>query len=175
MAWDLALYNTKDGSDLQLIGKDFSIFYGWENFIYMGLFGGNIEMSTKGDRVVTEQAFDYWGNRFLFPNDEGIQFNSTTERVLKTTALNSSGRLKINEALKFDLRFMSTLADISTDVQIVSDDRVRMTVLVKQPDNLQAKEFIFLWDATKQELINDPSYRVRNGDFDTNDFTNDFY
>lgn len=174
MAWDLALYNVKGGTDTQLVGKDLAIYYGWENMVYLGLFGGNIEASTK-PRVGSEQMFDYWANGFLWPNDESIQFNSLTEKTLKTVALNSGGRKKIEEAIKSDLKFMSDFAEVTVNIQIISDDKVSMEVFVQEPDNLQAKEFIFIWDATRSEVIGTPTYSPRTGDFDMSDFNNDFF
>jgi hypothetical protein len=89
----------------------------------------------------------------LLSNDIEFQFNSTTEKTLDITALDSGGRIEIEEAVKKDLEFMSSLAKVGVDVSIISDNRVQIDVILTEPDNLTEKNFQFIWDATKSELI----------------------
>jgi hypothetical protein len=97
--------------------------------------------------------------------------NSETERVLMEVALNSAGRIKIQQAVEKDLKFMEAFAIVKVSVTIEGIDRVNITIKVKEPDNLkgrssdQFRAFIFIWDATKKEL----------GDFSISDFNDDFF
>lgn len=150
---DLEVIENGDGGDLIKNLNDMSVIYGLENFVYLALFGGNVEMDTPTSRIATQQAFDFWGNSLLMPNDSSIQFNSKTERALNTIALSSSGRKLIEQAVKDDLQFMSDFANVQVNVSITGVDQVEIKVKLQQPNNLQKQEFIFIWDATKQELI----------------------
>ncbi|KKM20617.1 hypothetical protein LCGC14_1643660 [marine sediment metagenome] len=148
---DLEVIESGNGGDLVQKGNDLSQIFGFQNMPYLALFGGNVEASTPVERIPSEQAFDWWGN-FLLSNKPEVQFNSLTERTLNNVAVNSSGRLEIENAVKKDLEFMSTFAEVSVDVSIVSTDRVRILITVLEPENLDPKEFQFIWDFTKQEL-----------------------
>lgn len=168
---DVAVLNTLNGGDIQVIGNDLASQNGWGNMVFLGLFGGNIDAVTDNNRVATQEANDFWGNTVLFPQDSDKQFNSTTEKTLKTVALNSSGRVKIEQAVKNDLAFMQSFANITVLVKIVSDDRIEIGIKVEEPENLngrlpdQYRQFVLIWDATKQEI----------GDFRILDFNDDFF
>lgn len=144
---DLALIETGNGGDIVFRNKDLAMVFGFENMPYMALFGGNPNYPTTPLKD-SEQAFDWWGNRLLFPNDESKQFNSLTEQKLKTVALNSSGRIQIEESVKQDLKFMSDFANLKVSVSIISDDKVLIELQIVRPDNLQKTTFIYIWDKT---------------------------
>lgn len=150
---DLEIIETGNGGDLVKKPKDVSVVEGFENMIYLALFGGNVEASTPTERIESEQAFDFWGNTLLMGTDAKIQFNSLTERTLGQVALNSSGRMLIEQAVKKDLSFMADFAVVKVVVKIISVDRIAIGVQITQPDNLQRKEFIYIWDATQAELL----------------------
>jgi len=170
---DLALYETGNGGDIQLKGRDMAIYYGWENMVYLALFGGNPGFPSNGPKLQNEQAFDYWANELFWPNDESRQFNSLTEKRLQEVSLTSAGRILIEQDIISDLKFMASFAEVSVSVEIISDTRIRMNILVKQPDNLQDKAFVFIWDSTKMELVsdvNDYTAKPVDGDHSENDF-----
>ena len=150
---DLEIIETGDGGDVVTKAKDLSIIFGFENFVYLAMFGGNIESSTPSIRIPSEQAFDFWANNLLMPGDSSIQFNSQTERILKSNALTSSSRLIIQQAVERDLAFMKDFATVNVVVQILATDKLLIACRILQPDNLQTQDFIFIWDASKQELI----------------------
>lgn len=156
---DIKLYETGNGGSVQILGKDLAIYQGWENMIYIALFGGNME-STPAKRQLNEQALDFWGNTFL-KNIPELQYNSRTERTLAEVSINSQGRILIREAANADLEFMRQFADISVEVELTDIDKVRIAVTIKEPDNNQAKDFIYLWDGTKADfeglVINQPT------------------
>lgn len=155
---DLELIETGGGGDLLKKGNDLSMIFGFENMPYLALFGGNVESSTPSKRVANEQDFSWWGNALLFPNTPETQFNSLTERTLHQVALTSAGRLVIEDAIKKDLEFMRPFAIVKVDTAIIATDHIRIAITIQQPDNLEAKEFIFLWDSTRAELTG-ASYR----------------
>lgn len=149
---DLLIKETGDGGDFVRSKNDFKMIDGFQNMAYLAMFGGNTQASTPTQRIESQQAFDWWGNNLLMPNDQGLQFNSETERVLNKTPLNSSGRLLIEDAVRNDLKFMKEFGTVAVAVSIISDNRVAIGVQVGEPDNVQKREFIFLWDATLKEL-----------------------
>lgn len=150
---DLELKDIGNGGELIRTAKDLSVISGFENMPYLAMFGGNTEASTPVTRQEDEQAFDWWANSLLFPNDESIQMNSLTERTLRQVPLTSSGRKIIEEAVKKDLDFMKDFAKVSVDVSIPATDRAQINIKVVRLDNLQDRSFVYIWDATNNELI----------------------
>jgi len=150
---DLVIYETGNGGDVVLKGNDFDLTEGLTNMPYLGWFGGNPGASTIGNEIDTEQRLDWWGNSLIFNNNKNIQFNSLLEDALNNTALDSEGRIIIEEIAKQDLKFLNTFAEVEVDASILSDNRISINVKLTEPDNLQEKEFQFIWDETKKELI----------------------
>lgn len=149
---DLRLIESGNGGDLVKKPKDLEVISGFENMIYLALFGGNPGYSTPITRLENEQAFDWWGNSIFFPNNPGLQFNSFTENVLNTVSLTSSGRIQIENAVKSDLSFMNEFAGVTIDVSIPETDKVIISISVQEPDNIDERRFVYLWDATRLEL-----------------------
>lgn len=151
---DLSIYETGSGGDLILKGANLETTESLWNMPYLALFGGNVEQSTPNIVNENEQQFDWWGNNLLIPNEPNLQYNSLTEKTLNETALNSSGRLKIKQSVKKDLAFMSDFADIEVTVSLLSVDRVEIKILMTEPATQNIREYVYLWDATKNEVIN---------------------
>tara|TARA_R110002051_G_scaffold162219_4_gene233740 strand:+ start:3956 stop:4414 length:459 start_codon:yes stop_codon:yes gene_type:complete len=148
---DLKLIETGNGGDLVFNGTDIEVVQGFQNMPYIGLFGGNPVQSTQTINP-SEERFDFWGNDLFFVNDESIQFNSSFERALSNTALNSTGRLALEQAAERDLNFMSDFANISIDAVIESVDRFKINITLREPDQLESNEFVYIWDNTKMDL-----------------------
>ena len=148
---DLKLIETFDGGDLVLNGNDLQVIDGFQNMIYLALFGGNIEQSTKQYNE-NEERFDYWANSLLMLDSPDIQYNSETERTLNEVALNSRGRLLIEQSVKKDLEFMQDFGNIDVNVSIIQSDRVKINVIIKEPNELNSNEFNYIWGATENEL-----------------------
>ena len=144
--------NSGNGGDLVKTDKDIVTIEGLQNMPYIALFGGNVQASTPTERLESELAFDWWGNNLLHPNELAAQFNSETERRLLEVSLNSAGRIQIEEAIRKDLEFMSEFSTVEVSASIISTDRIEILVRIQEPDNLEGNAFIFLWDATNQEL-----------------------
>lgn len=153
---DLRLVEIGDGGDFVVKGKDLEIIFGFQNMPYLGLFGGNIEADT-GIVNSGEQRFDWWGNSLLLSNQPTIQFNSKTERLLNNVSVTSAGRLEVEQTVIEDLKFLEEFATVDVEVLIISTDRISIEIRIQEPSNLESNEFIFIWDATKQELSAPPS------------------
>lgn len=149
---DVKVIETGNGGDLTKNGNDLAMVFSFENMVYLALFGGNKEAVTPQKRISSEQAFDYWANSLLFPEDTALQFNSITEKTLETTALTSVGRLTIEDAVKADLEFMAAFAEVSVSSQIVSSDRIDISVKVNEPGNLTERRFIYIWENGKLNI-----------------------
>lgn len=149
---DLELVETLNGGDIIKTSKDVKVIEGFQNMPYLGMFGGNFEASTPKKRLATEQDFSWWGNNLFAPNNQAQWMNSQTERVLHNVALNSSGRQLIINAIKKDLEFMRSFCEIAVDVKIPATDVVLFAIRIRKPDNLQERDFIYIWDKTMSEL-----------------------
>lgn len=160
--FDLAIIETLNGGDLQQKGNDLAVVNGIENMIYLALFGGNLEASTQSN-IVQAQSFDYWANSLLMLNTPSQQFNSETERTINSTALTSSGRVLIENAIKKDLEFFSDLgATIEVTVDIVATDKIKVSIRVTLPQQ-----------QTTITIIN--FRKSSDGDFFILDFNDDFF
>ena len=148
---DLAILETNNGGDILLYGRDMAAVYGFQNMPYLALFGSN-SPSTPAVRNIAEQDFSFWGNALFHPNEPEAQFNSLTEQMLQNVALNSAGRLQIEQAVKKDLEFMQAWCKIKVEVAITGVDRIRIQLTFIQPETLLEDVFIFLWDGTESSL-----------------------
>lgn len=150
---DILLYLSADGGELLVESDDIALVEVLYNQVLLALFGGNVEASTLGNEPAGVIREDWWGNALLFPNDPGSQFNSQTEKALNENVLNSSGRINIQRAVDADLQYLKTIANISTNVVILSTNKVQIVVTLSQPGNQENKTFVFIWDNAKNELI----------------------
>jgi len=148
---DLKLVETFDGGDLVLNGNDLQVIDGFQNMIYLALFGGNVEQSTKQYNE-DEERFDFWANSLLTLDSPNIQYNSETERTLNEVSLNSRGRLLIEQSAKKDLEFMQDFSNITVSVTILASDKVGIKVILQEPNELESNEFNYIWAATENEL-----------------------
>lgn len=149
---DLALIESGDGGDLVKIPKGLYLIQGFENMPYVGMFGGCVEQSTPIVRDPFQQAFDWWGNNLLHPNDPSIQFNSETERALNNYPLTSAGLVAIEDAMKTDLKFMESFATIDIELSVTRQDRLEAFITITKLTNLTSTQLVFIWDATNAEL-----------------------
>jgi hypothetical protein len=172
---DLELIEKGDGGELIQTPNDLSIIDGFENMVYLAMFGGNVKQSTPKTRLSTDQDFSWWGNNLLDPGDESLQFNSETERALNTVPLTSSGRNQLQKAVDTDLAFMKDFATVIVNVLILDSDKVVLGVRLIQPDKLQKQDFIYIWDATKKELLDRELFGIVSTSTDFFDFTFDVF
>lgn len=149
---DIELIEQGDGGELIKTSNDLSVIYGFENEVYIALFGGNVLEDTTQKRNPLDLDLSFWGNNLLHPNDKSVQYNSKTERSLNIIPLTSAGRALIEQAVKDDLSYLSAIGTITVNVSITGVDRIEIDVQMQQPAN-SAQNFSYVWDATKQELI----------------------
>lgn len=150
---DLSLFETGSGGDFAVIDNDLLMGESLYQQIYIALFGGNIEASTKSVYLDSEERFDYWGNTLIWKDEKTKQFNSETERAIQNNALNSSGRLNILQAVNVDLEYLKTIINFEADVSILSRDNLRITVSFTEKTNQQNKALQLIYDNAKKEVI----------------------
>jgi hypothetical protein len=121
--------------------------------VYLSLFGGNVEASTKGNELNTDERKDWWGNSLFFFNQPKKQFNSETERTLKTVSFNSQGRGKILSSIQNDLKYLGDLATFEINVVILSFTQIEIIVQINKPNNLSDNYLKLIWDNAKNEVI----------------------
>ena len=148
---DVYLVNTLDGGDFVLQGNDLKMVNGFENMVYVALFGGNPNHVTTGPKN-TEQSFDYWGNFMLNPSEQRVWFNSTLEYLIENTALSSSSRIEIEQSVLNDLAFMNDFATVSATVELPGIDKVKISIEIIQKGSLDVYEFSYIWNQTNMEI-----------------------
>lgn len=152
---DLHLYESGDGGELLLLNGDLVLSETLYQTIYIALFGGNIEASTLGNEIAGQERFDYWANELVFKNQKNKQFNSETEKMLTSVTINSLGRLKIKNAVELDLDFLKKIVDFSVNIVILGVDKVKIQIVLNTIGNQSNKQFQFIWDNARQEIIID--------------------
>lgn len=151
---DLHLFESGSGGELSLLNNDLELSESLFQVIYISLFGGNLEASTKGNEVDGQERFDYWGNQLLFSEQPQKQFNSETERVLNTTVLNSSGRILIQQAVETDLNFLNQIAQTQIEVSILDENQLQILIRMQALSNQQTTTLTFVYNNASNEIIN---------------------
>ena len=150
---DIHLFETGSGGDFAIVNNDLLMGESLYQQIYLALFGGNIQASTKPSYLASEERFDYWGNSLIWKDAKAKQFNSETERTLRNVALNSSGRLSILQAANNDLDYLKGVVDFTVEVGIESVSRISVTVSFSEKTNQQDKVLQMVWNNSKNEVI----------------------
>lgn len=150
---DINLFETGSSGDFAIVNDDLLMGESLYQQIYLALFGGNIEASTKDSYFDSEERFDYWGNSLIWKTEKSVQFNSETERTIQTTTLNSSGRLSIIQSVNNDLEYLKSMINFTVDVQIVKHDSLRIIVGFSAKSNQQDKVLQMVYDNAKKEVI----------------------
>ncbi len=150
---DISLYETGSGGDFALLNDDLQTGESLYQNIYIALFGGNIEASTRASYLPNELRYDYWGNSLIWNTQKTKQFNSETERILQTVTLNSQGRISILQSVNNDLNYLKGVIDFSVEVNILSSSRVAINISLKEKTNQQDKVLQLIFDNIKNEVI----------------------
>lgn len=126
---DVLLYESGNGGEMKLNSNDLATVNGYENACYLAMFGGDNT---------------FWGNYLMLAN----QYNSKTEAALNTTALNSGGRITIEEAINEDLSFLNNIDGTTWTVAtaIEGPKRLRITITIN------GEVFNYLWTPDKLYL-----------------------
>lgn len=166
-----------ENGDAVFTGKDLVITEGFENMPYLAWFGGNYKASTPVIANPNEQRFDWWANEVLFQNTPEFQMNSNLERLLYNTALNSTGRVRLEQVAISDIAFMDQFASTSVEVSLTGTDRIEISARIQELDNQESTEFVYIWDATQQRLDspeNIPPVIPEPGPDFSDEFSDDF-
>lgn len=153
MTKDILLFESGRGGDMKILNNDLSLTENLFQQIYLSLFGGNIESNTKGNELISQERNDYWANELFYWNDKNKQWNSNTERTLRDSVLNSSGRLEILRAIEKDLDYLKSIVDVKVEVQITDVNRVNIHINISGLENQQERILQLIWDNAKSELI----------------------
>lgn len=152
---DINLFETSSSGDFAIVNGDLLMGESLYQQVYLALFGGNIEANTKDVYLLSEERFDYWGNTLIWKNEKSSQFNSETERTIQNNALNSTGRLRIIQAINNDLEYLKSVLIFDADVQITGRDNLKIIVNFSSKTNQQDRVLQMIYDNAKKEIIID--------------------
>lgn len=141
---DIMIYESGNSGEISLKNGDVETTDAIFNQIYLAHFGGNLEASTTGEEIEGNERMDWFGNFFL---QEESQMNSSLERTLNEVSLNSFGIELIKIQAENDVEFLESIGDIITSVSMVDNDKVKISHKINQ------NTISFIWDATKNEVI----------------------
>lgn len=150
---DLLIYESGDGGELLLKNGDLQTTGLLTNQVYLCLFGGNVESSTKGSELENEVRFDYWANSLIFSDKRSNQFNSETERTLNNVSLNTFGRLSVIDSAKRDLSILKNFAAFEVDAVILNESQIMIEVKLNELGNEEEKVMQMIWDILKNTII----------------------
>lgn len=150
---DIGLHETGSGGDFSLLNDDLLVSESLYQQIYLALFGGNVEASTKTTYLPTEQRYDYWANSLIWSDAKTRQFNSETERTIKSVALNSSGRVAINAAIERDLEYLKDVISFTVVTSITSLTSVSLSISFTEKGNQESKSMDLVYNNLKNEVI----------------------
>lgn len=164
---DIALIETGNGGDIQIVNGDIALVFGLENNPYLAMYGGNVAQNTvdtEANEVAAGTTADWWGNNLCIGPDETQQFNSDTERTMNATALTSAGRISIQNAIQDDLDYLEAITGypVTVSVNITSPDRIEAELSFTLPDGTTTVTIVVFKQA-------------ENGDFYIFDFNDDFF
>lgn len=148
MTKDIELYENGNGGELNISNNDIQLNETLYQTIYIALFGGNTEASTVGNENDSDQRFDFWANSLFFADKTNKQYNSDTQKTLSEVTTNSSGRLKIKQAVENDLSFLSSIVTFEVEVSIISINKIEIIISLSNGSELQ-----FIWDNASDEVI----------------------
>jgi hypothetical protein len=152
---DLHVFESGNGGELALLSGDLVLVESLYQTIYIALFGGNVEASTLGNEIDSEERNDYWANALIFKNKPSKQFNSNTERTLSNVTINTSGRLKIQSAVEQDLFFLKKIVDFEVNIVILDINKIQIDLKLEEIPNQSDKQFQFIWDNAEKQIISD--------------------
>lgn len=150
---DINVFESGSGGELAIISNDIGTSEKLYQTIYLALFGGNIEASTRGDEIDGQERFDWWGNSLIFETRQSKQFNSETERVLDSVVLNSVGRLRIQSAVENDLSFIRNIVNFNVNIVILDTNKASINIILESLGTQSDMQLQFIWDNAKNELI----------------------
>jgi len=150
---DINLFEGGSGGEMRILNSDLLMAETIYQTIYLALYGGNVEQSTTSEETDLEENFDYWGNQLFYSNNPDKWFNSQTERVLSTVALNGEGRRLIEDAVNADLQFLNNVVNFEVEVNIAANNKAEIIIAISEFQNQADRQLKMAWDNSRNELI----------------------
>ena len=150
---DINLFEGGSGGEMRILNSDLLLTETIYQTIYLALYGGNVEQSTTSEETDLEENFDYWGNQLFYSNNPDKWFNSQTERVLSTVALNGEGRRLIEDAVNADLQFLNNVVNFEVEVNIAANNKAEIIIAISEFQNQANRQLKMAWDNSRNELI----------------------
>ncbi|MFW6156785.1 MAG: hypothetical protein ACOC7J_05650 [Armatimonadota bacterium] len=138
---DVLLTNTLDGGEIHADGGVIEMSGGLETAVYLSLFGGNRE-----DEQRAGDPMQWWGN--LSEDDPARRYRSETQRILTGLPATSANLLRVEDAVRRDLRPLideGVIRSVEVAVSLTGPKRVRIRVRIDGDTDL---EFAANWEAS---------------------------
>lgn len=145
------IYEDGNGGMLYNLNNDIARTESLNMLAYLEMFGGNKEASTKKENVQGQLRKDWWANDTSESSDKWI--NSETERTLSGIELSGRSIAKIKQSVVKDLKQLEQYGEIEVTVTLPGINKVKILVTIKEPSRKNSNTLIFIWDATKKEII----------------------
>ena len=138
MGYDI--YETGQGGDILVTNNGVENTSAIYAIIYVTLFGGN------------EDNSDYWANDLCLKNNPEKQYKGNLEYKLKNTSLTPSGLEEIKDFALNLLKQIEYLATFTVEIRVVNNN-LKIIINAFEPETNKTDEIIFVWNATKNEII----------------------
>lgn len=149
---DVKLFENLEGGEIKLIEGLILMTGGFETAVYLSLFGSNKEDNPD----IVENPKTWWGNLF----DDNLEFNdkyfSKTQWLLNNISATPANLLKIEDAVKFDLRWMlleNIVSTINVNVSIPNLNKIKFEIEIFAEGKKEIFTFTENWSKQKEELI----------------------
>ena len=150
---DILLRETGSGGDFAILSNDLVLSDTLYQPFYLAMVGGTLWANTKSKDLDNEERFFYWGNSLIWSTQKNKQFNSETERALQESVINSSGRLKVLQAVKNDLAYLANVINFEVQVNLLAQNKLSITITFTEKSNQQDKSLQFVFDNSKSEVL----------------------
>ena len=146
-----AIYEDGNGGQIYPLNNDIARTESLYVLAYLEMFGGNVGANTTRENNAGELRQDWWGNDSNANSETWV--NSETERVLKGSELSSSSIARIRQAVVNDTKSLKQYGKVEVAVSLPRVNTVQIKVIIREPRKKDSNALILIWDATKQEII----------------------
>ncbi len=138
---DVVLRQTQDGGEIEVVNGVVSMSGGLGTAVYLSLFGGN-----EADGAFGDSAANWWAN--IDEVEPSKQYRSATQNLLRGIPATSGNLLRIKDAARRDLRWMTddkVASSVAVAVSIPAINAVKILISIRADGVESDFEFLGNW------------------------------
>lgn len=142
---DVLIYQTPDDGDIKVQDGVTQLTPGFESAVYLSMFGGN-----EDDDGSAGNQLSWWGNQL--DADEARHYRGETETTLESIPAVPVNLLKVEEAVKRDLKWLTetrAASSVTVSTSMPAVDTVSIVVFVVADGVESQFEYVENWKASR--------------------------